>query len=223
MYIITIDGPSSSGKSTVAKIVAEKLDIVHVNSGEAYRAIAYCMLNKGIEPMNIDAVNQALNNNLFEMKYINGKQVVLINNEDVTPYLHTNQVNAVVSQYGNANPQVIYKASDMTRQIASNMSVVMEGRNLGSFCFPDAEYKFFVDCSVEERSRRRYEEMKAKGFDVDYTTIYNQTIERDTLDKTRPVAPLVVPEKSVMIDSTTLTAEQVAQKIVDIVLDNEQN
>ncbi|MBQ3502280.1 MAG: (d)CMP kinase [Clostridia bacterium] len=220
MYIITIDGPASSGKSTVAHLVAQKLNIAHINSGEAYRAIAYFMLNSGIAPTDVENVNKALDDNTFEMVW-KDKQVLLVNGEDVTAQLHTNQVNAVVSQYGATNPQVIYKASDMARQISKNMSVVMEGRNLGSFCFPDADYKFFVDCDAKERATRRYKEMIEKGFDVDFDTIYQQTIERDNLDKTRPVAPLVVPEGSVLIDSTHQTAEQVAQTIANIVLDNE--
>lgn len=221
MYIITIDGPASSGKSTVAKIVADKLNIVHINSGEAYRAIAYFMLNNGIAPTDEQGVDNALKLNNFQMIYADGAQHLIINGKDVTPYLHTNQINAVVSQYGKI-PQVIYKASDMTRAIAQNISVVMEGRNLGSFCFPDAEYKFFVDCTVEERARRRFNEMLQKGIQVDFDSIYKQTMERDYLDKTRDVAPLVVPENSVLIDSTTQTPDQVAQKIADIVLDCEK-
>ena len=220
MYIITIDGPASSGKSTVASIVASKLNIAHLNTGEAYRAIAYFMLSSGILPTDTASVNKALNSNVCEMKYGNGQQTLLINGEDVTKHLHTNQIKAVVSQYGK-NPQVIYTASDMARQASKNLAVVMEGRNLGSFCFPDAKYKFYVDCDVKERAIRRFNEMKQKGIDVDLETIYNQTVERDNLDKTRDVAPLVVPKNSVLLDSTHLTAEQVAKKIVDIVLDGE--
>ncbi|MBQ8522818.1 MAG: (d)CMP kinase [Clostridia bacterium] len=222
MYIITIDGPSSSGKSTVASLVAQKLNIAHINSGEAYRAIAYFMLNKGITPTDSVNVNKELQQNVFKMIYDNGVQTLLVNGVDITKHLHTNQINAVVSQYGK-NPQVIYTASDMAREVSKNMSVVMEGRNLGSFCFPDAKYKFFVDCDVKERAIRRYNEMRQKGIEVDLETIYNQTLERDHLDKTREVAPLVVPKNAILIDSTNLTAEQVAQKIVDIVRDMELN
>ena len=220
MYIITIDGPSSSGKSTVAKLVAEKLDIVHVNSGEAYRAIAYHMLNNGIAPNDLGNVNYELKHNAFEMVYEDGKQILLVNGEDVTPYLHTNQINAVVSQYG-ANPQVIYKASEMARKLAQDFDVVMEGRNLGSFSFPDAKYKFYVDCDVRERARRRHNEMLQKGMEVDYVDILNQTIARDELDRTRPVAPLVVPKQAVLIDSTNQNPNQVADTIANIVLDCE--
>jgi len=220
MYIITIDGPASSGKSTVAKIVAQKLGIAHINSGEAYRAIAYFMLNSGIAPTDYASVNKALQNNSFNMIYDQGKQTLLVNNQDVTDYLHTNQINAVVSQYG-CNPQVIYKASDMARKVAQNISVVMDGRNLGSFCFPDADYKFFVDCDAKERANRRFKEMQQKGIQVDFDDIYRQTIERDNLDKNREVAPLAVPDGAVLIDSTTLNPEQVANIIANIVLDYE--
>ena len=220
MYIITIDGPASSGKSTVASIVAQKLNIVHINSGEAYRAIAYFMHNNNVQPNDTESVDNLLKNNEFTMLYSNGVQSLLVNGEDVTQYLHTNQINAVVSQYGK-NPQVIYKASDMAREVSNDISVVMDGRNLGSFCFPDAKYKFYVDCDAMERAKRRFEEMKAKGNNVDFDEIYQQTIDRDNLDKTRKVAPLVIPQDAVVWDSTTMTAEQVAQKIVDIVIQSE--
>lgn len=220
MYIITIDGPSSSGKSTVASIVAQKLNIVHINSGEAYRAIAYFMYNNGIAPNDTESVNNALSNNKFEMVYKDGVQLVFVNGEDVTKHLHTNQINAVVSQYGK-NPQVIYKASDMARGVAKDISVVMDGRNLGSFCFTDAKYKFFVDCDALERAKRRFNEMIEKGIQVDFNDIYQQTLERDNLDKTREIAPLVVPENAVVLNSTNMTAEQVADQIVNIVLNNE--
>ena len=220
MYLITIDGPAASGKSTVAQLVAQKLNIVHINSGEAYRAIAYFMLNSAIAPTDRQSVVKALKSNTFDMKYIEGKQILIINDQDVTNYLHTNQVNAVVSQYAKI-PEVIYAASDMARNICKDMSVVMEGRNLGSFCFPDADYKFYIDCDVKERAIRRYNEMLQKGTDVDFESIYNQTLERDNLDKTRAVAPLKVPEGAVMLDSTNLTPDQVASQIVQIVIDNQ--
>ena len=216
MYIITIDGPSASGKSTVADIVAKKLSIEHINSGEAYRAIAYFMLQQSISPKDEEAVNKALKQNKFEMICKNANQILKVNDKDVTRFLHTNQINEVVSQYGK-NPQVIYKASDMAREACKNISAVMDGRNLGSFCFPDAKYKFYVDCDAYERADRRFNEMKQKGIDVDFDSIYQQTLERDNLDKTRNVAPLIVPENAIVIDSTHLTAEQVAEKIVDIV------
>ena len=220
MYLITIDGPAASGKSTVAQLVAKKLNIVHINSGEAYRAIAYFMLNSAIAPTDKDSVIEALKSNNFDMKYVDGKQLLSINGKDVTNHLHTNQVNAVVSQYSTI-PEVIYAACDMARRICEDMSVVMEGRNIGSFCFPEAEYKFYVDCDARERAIRRYNEMLQKGANVDFESIYNQTIERDNLDKTRPVAPLIVPEGAVMLDSTNLTPEQVASRIAEIVLANQ--
>ena len=221
MYIITIDGPSASGKSTVAQIVAQKLNIAHINTGEAYRAISYYMLNNGIDSSDTNGINDALKANTFKMLYANAKQSLLVNGEDITQYLHTNQINAVVSQYAK-NPQVIYKASDMAREVSKDMSVVMEGRNLGSFCFPEAKYKFFVDCDVKERAIRRFNEMRQKGANVNFDDIYKQTIERDTADKTREVAPLAVPKNSVLLDSTNQSAEQVANSIVDIVLDLEK-
>lgn len=221
MYLITIDGPSASGKSTVAKIVAEKLNIAHINSGEAYRAIAYFMQSVGIQPNEEERVNEALKNNTFDMLYNDGKQSLLVNGKDVTKHLHTNKVNNVVSTYGK-NPQVIYAASDMARKLVNQMSMVMEGRNLGSFCFPEAEYKFYVDCDPEVRAERRYNEMLQKGIEVDFDEIYQQTLERDNYDKTRPVAPLIIPKGAIIIDSSYLTPEQVADEIINVVLINKK-
>lgn len=219
MYIITIDGPSSSGKSTIASIVAQKLNIAHINSGEAYRAIAYFMLSKNISPEDNENISKLIKSNTFKMVYDKGIQSLYVNGKDITKYLHTNEINAIVSQYGK-NAEIIYKASDMAREVSNDMSVVMEGRNLGSFCFPEAKYKFYIDCEAKERANRRFKEMKQNGIEVDFDTIYKQTIERDELDKTRKIAPLVMPKNAILIDSTNLTAEQVAQQIVDIVKTN---
>lgn len=221
MYIITIDGPSSSGKSTIASIVAQKLNIAHINSGEAYRAIAYFMLSKNISPEDNENISKLIKSNTFKMVYDKGIQTLYVNGKDITKHLHTNEINAIVSQYGK-NAEIIYKASDMAREVSNDMSVVMEGRNLGSFCFPEAKYKFYIDCEIKERANRRFKEMKQKGIEVDFDTIYKQTVERDELDKTRKIAPLVMPKNAILIDSTNLTAEQVAQQIVDIVKINEQ-
>lgn len=222
MYIVTIDGPSASGKSTLAQLVADKLGIVHVNSGDGYRAIAYFMSNAGIAPTDMASIKKSLNSNKFEIKYENGAQKTYINDEDVTKHLHLNQVNAVVSAYANQSPDVIYKASDMIRGIANSMSVVIEGRNVGSFCFPEAKYKFYLDCDAYVRAKRRCKEMEEKGQNVNFEDIYKQTLQRDELDKTREIAPLVVPKNSVLLDSTNKTPEQVADMIVAIILDSEK-
>lgn len=222
MYIVTIDGPSASGKSTLAQLVADKLGIVHVNSGDGYRAIAYFMSNAGIAPTDMASIKKALNSNKFEIKYENGAQKTYINGEDVTKHLHLNQVNAVVSAYANQSPDVIYKASDMIRGIANSMSVVIEGRNVGSFCFPEAKYKFYLDCDAYVRAKRRCKEMEEKGQNVNFEDIYKQTLQRDELDKTREIAPLVVPKNSILLDSTNKTPEQVADMIVAIILDSEK-
>ena len=222
MYMITIDGPASSGKSTVAGLVAQQLNITHVNSGQGYRAIAYLMLGLDISPDQIEEVKQALNNNKFQIVYDKGRQRVFVNDVDVTSKLHTNRISGVVAQYA-VIPEVIYKASDMIKDITSVMSVVIEGRNLGSFCFPHARYKFYVDCEPKIRAERRYKELLDKGESVNFETIYQQVLERDRVDRNRKVAPLKVPERSVLIDSSYQTPQQVADTIVNIVLDCEQS
>lgn len=216
MYIITLDGTSASGKSTVADLVAKKLNIVHINSGEAYRLITLFMLNNGISALDNDAIDKALKNNKFEIRIVDGEQQMFLNDKLVEEDIHTNQINATVAQYA-CIPSVIYRASDMARAVAKDYSLVMEGRNLGTFCFPDAKYKFFIDCDIIERAKRRMQELKIKGADVDFDTVFKQLVERDRLDKTRAVAPLRVPDGCIMLDSTNQTAEQVADTISNII------
>lgn len=221
MYMITIDGPASSGKSTVASLVAKNLNIIYVNSGQAYRAITYLLLSLNITPNEVDKIITALTENHLEIIISdNYKQKVLINRVDVTAKLHTNRISSIVAQYAKL-PEVIYKASDMVLNLSSDKPIVIEGRNLGSFCFPNAEYKFYVDCEPKIRAERRYKEMIDRGEKVDFDTIYQQLLERDRLDRTRTVAPLKVPERSVLLDSSHQTPEQVADKITDIVLECE--
>lgn len=209
--IITIDGPAGSGKSTVADILAEQLGFIHFNSGALYRAVtAYLHEN------NFDIENMSINSPIpdFELtvKMIEDNQHVFVNNKDYTPVLRNNEISTLVPFIG-ANKNCRSKVDNCQKEFCSKHNVVMEGRDLGSFVFPNAEVKFYLDCSIEERARRRFLEEQEKNTIVTFDEIKEQLFERDTLDKNREIAPLVVPKNAIIVDSTHLTVEEVVDEM----------
>lgn len=209
--IISIDGPAGSGKSTIADILAEKLGFIHLNSGSLYRAItAYAIKNN----ISIDETTADLLSKLkLEAKFENNIQHTFVENEDYTPYLRDNEVSKLSAMIGKLSP-VRASVDACQRAFASEHNVVIEGRDIGSFVFPNAEFKFYLDCDVKERAKRRFKEEQLKGTNVTLKAIETQLIERDKQDKERKVAPLVVPKGAIIIDSSKLSIEQVANKML---------
>lgn len=213
--IITIDGPAGSGKSTVADILAEQLRYVHFNSGSLYRGITAYLHEK-----NFDIENMATYSPIPEfdlkVKMINNEQHVFVNNIDYTSVLRNNTISTLVA-YIAANKYCRNKVDECQKAFCSTHNVVMEGRDLGSFVFPNAEIKFYLDCSIKERARRRFEEEKAKNNNVTIQEIEEQIEERDELDKNREIAPLVVPKNAIIVDSTHLSIQQVVETMLDYI------
>lgn len=216
MFTITIDGPSASGKSTVADIVAKELNMQHLNSGEFYRAIALYFLNKKISYNEEEKINSEINKIDVTIRFIKDKQHCYLNGKDVTNLLHTNEINEVVSKYGH-NETVVERCSYFTLKATETESLVIDGRNVGSFVLPDADCKIFLDCDVSVRAKRRYDEAISKGAVVSFEEILKQTKERDELDKKRKIAPLIIPKGAYKVDSNNKTPETVANEIVKIV------
>lgn len=214
MYTITIDGPSASGKSTVAKLVAKKLNFYHLNSGNIYRAITLFLLEKGLSP-NEQITEDILSQINVEIKFENNLQVDYLNGKNVTTLLHSHEINDNVSRFGKQE-LIIKKASKLTLLPTLNYNIVIDGRNVGSFVLPNAFLKIYLDCDAKVRAERRFKEMLEKGEKVDFDEIYQQTLDRDELDRTRPIAPMIVPENAVIINSSNKTPEEVAIEIVDI-------
>lgn len=216
MFTITIDGPSASGKSTVADIVSERLNMHHLNSGEFYRAIALYFLRKNIHFEESEKIKKELPKINITIKYINNEQHTFLNKEDVSKLLHSNEINEVVSKFGH-NLDVVDKASKLTYLATTTENLVIDGRNVGSYVIPDAECKIFLDCDAKIRAERRYKEAISKGSKVSFEEILKQTIERDELDKKRVIAPLVVPKNAYIVKSDDKSPEEVAEEIIKIV------
>lgn len=209
--IITIDGPAGSGKSTVAEALAKKLNFIHFNSGSLYRGITAHLLHENFDILSITP-NTIIPNFKLETKIINNVQHVIVNNIDYTPNLRDNAISTLVAFIG-ANKYCRKLIDNCQREFCLTHNIVIEGRDVGSHVFPNADFKFYLDCSIQERARRRFNEEKLKKSQITLEEIEKQIEERDYLDKTREVAPLVVPKNAIIVDSTFLSVEQVVETL----------
>lgn len=216
MIRIAIDGPGGAGKSSVAKEISRRLGIIYVDTGALYRNIGLYMLEAGIDPKDADAVSATLGNFTLELKFIDGKQVILLNGSDRGDAIRTPAASMAASAVS-AIPAVRQYLLDMQRETARKNSVVMDGRDIGTVILPDAEVKIFLTASAKARAKRRYDELVAKGSDVTYQQVYNEMVERDRNDSTRDVAPCVQAKDAVMLDNSKLNQAETVDAIIKIV------
>ena len=218
MIRIAIDGPGGAGKSSLAKAVAKKLEIIYVDTGALYRTIGYYMLGRGIDPKDAQSVVNALPDFTLELTFINGDQVILLNGEDVKDAIRTPAVSMAASDVS-AIKEVREYLLNTQRNIAKKNSVIMDGRDIGTVILPNAEIKIFLTASPEARARRRYEELKAKGKEIPYEQVYSEMVERDKNDSTRDIAPCVPAEDAIMLDNSDMNAEQTVDAVIKIIND----
>ena len=210
---IAIDGPAGAGKSTVAKAVAERLHINYLDTGAMYRAAAYAMIRQGIEPGDAKTVIPALSSLIMSIVYEDRMQKVLVNGEDVTPYIRTSRISKGASDIA-VIPEVRLKLVDLQREVASKYDIVMDGRDIGTYVLPDADKKFFLTASARERANRRYKELVESGQQADIDVIEQEIIARDKTDSTREFAPLRQAEDAILVDTTDMDREQSIKTIL---------
>ena len=213
MLKIAIDGPGGAGKSTVAKAVAAKMGIVYVDTGALYRTVGYYVRQKDIDPKDRQGVSAILGEITIEIKYVDGKQHVYLNGEDLGDRIRTPEMSMYASAVS-AIPEVRAFLLDTQRDIAKKNSVIMDGRDIGTVILPDAEVKIFLTASEECRARRRYDELVARGQSVTYEDVLREMNERDTQDSTRDVAPTAAAEDAVLLDNTNMTFEQTVDAVI---------
>ena len=216
MVRIAIDGPGGAGKSSTAKAVAKKLGIIYVDTGALYRTIGLYMIKNGVDTKDAEAVSSRLNDFTLELSFCDGKQVVLLNGEDVGDSIRTPEVSMAASNVS-AIGAVREYLLNMQRSTAEKNSVIMDGRDIGTVILPNAEVKIFLTASAESRAKRRYDELLAKGQDVSYENVYNEMVERDRNDSTRDIAPCVPAKDALLLDNSGLSMEETAEKIIEIV------
>ena len=212
-FVVAIDGPAGSGKGTVAKLISEKLGFVNIDTGATFRCIALAMIQKDIKKEEEDKIKELLNHIDINMK---PDGTVLLNGEIVTDRIRENDVNTLVSPIS-VIKIVRDKLLDVQRKIAEGKNVVMEGRDIGTVVFPDADVKIYLDASPEERAKRRLKQNQEKGIESSYEEVLQNIIDRDKRDSSREIAPLKQADDAIYLDSTPLSIEEVVEKITDII------
>lgn len=212
--IISIDGPAASGKSTTARLLANKLSFKHLNTGMFYRAVTYAFIREIFE-LNKESITDFFNNNTL---YLKGDNLDLLfwNNEDISNNLASDSINKKIHLISN-NPLIRDKLVSMQRLIAKDHNIVCEGRDIGSVVFPNAEFKFFLIADIESRALRRYNEEKKSNHSLLYVDVKEALITRDLNDTTRSNSPLIKPLDSIEVDTTDMTIDMQVEYIYKLI------
>ncbi|MBR6257026.1 MAG: (d)CMP kinase [Lachnospiraceae bacterium] len=215
-FSIAIDGPAGAGKSTIAKNVSKELGVIYVDTGAMYRAMALYMIREGIDAEDAAGISAKCKSADISIAFIDGVQQVLLNGENVSGLIRTEEVSAMASK-SSVNADVREKLVELQRKLASEKSVVMDGRDIGTVVLPDAEVKIYLTASSAVRAKRRYDELIAKGEKCDLARIEADIIERDHRDMTREISPLKQAEDAVLVDTSEMNIEEVTDKLLSIV------
>lgn len=213
---IAIDGPAGAGKSTIAKLLAAKLGILYLDTGAMYRAVGLKALNTGVDISDEAAVEKMLADTKIDVTQENGVQHVYLDGNDVSSAIRENAVSKAASDIS-AVPCVRYKMVELQREIASRCDTVLDGRDIGTFVLPNAEYKIFLTASSEERAKRRYAELKAKGSTLTLEQIKDDIVKRDYNDSHRTLAPLKKADDATEVDTTAMSIDDVVGRIYAII------
>ena len=221
MINIAIDGPCGSGKSTVAKLLSQQLNILYLDTGAMYRACGLKAKRLGIDCLDEKGVSSFINNIDLEVKYENGSQHVYLDGEDVSLLIRQNEVSMLASNIS-SHEVVRKKMVEMQRDVASKQDCVLDGRDICMYVLPSANYKFFMTASAEVRAKRRYDELIARGQSVDYDVILAEINQRDYNDSHRAYAPLEIAPDAEVIDTSEMSIEEVVSYIIRIVQQGEK-
>lgn len=216
MFNIAIDGPAGAGKSSIAKEAAKQLGFIYVDTGALYRTVALNAIRKGADLSNPDAVIGTLAGTDISLAFENGSQKVLLDGEDVSSKIRTEEISAGASKVS-AIPKVREFLFDLQKSIAASSNCLMDGRDIGTVVLPNADLKIFLTASPEERARRRYQQNLDRGMDADYHKILEEVNQRDYQDTHRDIAPLRQADDAVLLDTTDLNFDEVVDKLLKLV------
>lgn len=215
--VIAIDGPGGSGKGTVTKLVAERLNLVNIDTGAMYRCVALDCLNKNIKPEDTEKIAEVLKTIDIQLKRDKDKQIVLLNGQDVSKEIRTERIDENVAKYA-AIKIIRDKITPIQQKMGENANIIMEGRDIGTVVFPNADVKLFLDCSIEERARRRYKQNLERGINCSYEEVLKSLVERHKLETERTIAPFVKAEDAIYVDSTHMSVEEETQEVIKIIV-----
>lgn len=213
MYSIAIDGPAGAGKSTIAKTIAKKLEFIYVDTGAMYRAMALYFIRNGIDANEEVQIEEACKNISVKIAYEDGMQQVILNGENVTAYIRTEEVGNVASKTS-AYKTVRDTLLDLQRNLAKTADILMDGRDIGTNVLPNADLKIYLTASSSVRAKRRYDELMEKGEEADLNKIEEDIIIRDRQDMEREIAPLKQAEDAVLVDSSDMTIDEVVDAVI---------
>lgn len=210
---IAIDGPAGAGKSTIAKLIAKKLGYIYVDTGAMYRAMALFLIRNGVDRNDTAKIEEMCDNADISIDFINGEQVVILNGENVNGLIRTEEVGNMASA-SSVNRKVREKLVSLQQKLAAKRDVVMDGRDIGTVVLPDAFLKIYLTASAEVRAKRRYDELSSKNEKCDFDVILKDIIERDERDMTRAISPLKQADDAILVDSSYMTIDEVADEVV---------
>lgn len=213
-FLVAIDGPAGSGKGTIAQIIADKLNFIKIDTGAMYRCVALYLLENSIEINNVPKIISKLDE--INIRIDESKELIYLNNENVTNKIRQPNVSKIVSQVSSIK-EIRLKLIDLQREVAKGKNVVMEGRDITTVVFPNADVKIYLDAKLEVRAKRRYKELLEKNKDIKYDDVLNNIIIRDKNDKEKEFGALKIAEDAIVVDTTFLKIDDVANKIINII------
>lgn len=219
-FVVAIDGPAGTGKGTIAKLIAQELNLVNIDTGAMYRSITLEALRQGINSIEEkEKLIEIAKNIKIEMTNNNGEQEIFLNGENVSKEIRSTEVSGFVSQVSSI-PEIRELMVNLQRKMAEGKNVIMEGRDITTVVFPNANVKIYLDADVEERAKRRYKENKEKGMQTTFEETLEAMKKRDYNDMHKPVGALKIAEDAIVVDTTNMTIEEVKEKVNNIILKN---
>lgn len=218
-FVVGIDGPAGSGKGTVTKRVANKLGLINIDTGITYRCVALQILNENVELENTEKIIEIAKNIQIDIDNTPDGDIVYLYGKDVTKEIRSKEVTKIVSPVSSIK-EVRFLMVDMQRKLAEGKNVIVEGRDICTYVFPNADVKIYLDASVKERAKRRFKENQEKNIDMTYEEVYENIRKRDENDKAKEIGALKVAEDSIVVDTTSLTIDEVVEKIIEIIKEN---
>ena len=214
--IVAIDGPAGSGKGTVTEIISKKLNLTNISTGDAYRSVALFIIENNVNESEADKIVKLLDDIQIEFKKEKDKDVVFLNGKNVDKRIRQKDVTNIVSKVS-AIKEVRVKLNELFRKTSKNKNVIMEGRDIGTCVFPNADVKIYLDASIEERAKRRVKQNEELGIDIPYEEVLESIRKRDEQDKSKEVGALIQADDAIYIDSSNLNIEEVSNKIIQII------
>lgn len=215
-FVVGIDGPAGTGKGTITSLISKELGLVNIDTGATYRCVALYAIKNNVKLEEKDKIIALLDSINIDMKNENGNQIIFLNGEDVSKEIRSKEVSEIVSQVSSII-EVRIKMVDLQRKLAYGKDVIMEGRDITTYVFPNADVKIYLDADEAERAKRRYKEMIEKGNEISFEEVLENIKKRDKNDKEKEMGALKIAEDAVYIDTTNLSIDEVKEKVKDII------